>query len=110
MAKTPSNPFGIEFGEPPAAPRERVTEDWVGPAELLRQNPGQWAKVKVYDDPKKAQTRAFTFKKGTKAFPEGEFDFRYLGNKENGTSELWACYVGTGNSDAAPSTDEQVAS
>lgn len=96
MAKNdPSNPFGIVFSdEAPPAPRERVTEDWTGPAEVLRMNPGKWGRLKTYDDAKKAQTRAFTFKKGTKAFPQGEFEFRYVSDKDSNTSELWGCYTG----------------
>lgn len=91
-----SNPFGVTFGEAPEPPQSRETTDWAGIAEVLRANPGRWAKVKTYDSRDGVNGHYQTIKRGTKHLPAGEFDVRYqrAGDKENGTSELWLCYVG----------------
>lgn len=91
-----SNPFGVEFGEAPEPPASRETTDWSGIADVLRANQGKWAKVKTFDTRDGVNGPYQTIKRGTKAFPLGEFDVRYqrAGTKDEGSSELWLCYTG----------------
>jgi hypothetical protein len=98
--ETPGNMFGIEFvseNEVPDAPRQNKRDDalWSGAAELLKANPGQFARVKTYDNATGAPTKASAINGGrNKKFPASQWEARYTKDHDKDTSVLFLMFKG----------------
>lgn len=98
--ETPGNMFGIEFvsdEQVPDAPRQNNRDDalWTGAAELLKANPGQFARVKTYDNATGAPTKASAINGGrNKKFPNAQWEARYTKDIKADTSVLFLMYKG----------------
>jgi hypothetical protein len=66
--------------EPPLArAHDRDDQFWLDIKNVLEMSPGRWAKVKVYDKPGSASTKASNINKNkTVMFPAEKFEARYV--------------------------------
>lgn len=86
----PSTPDAV-WETPPSARRPRT--DWTPTAEELRSHPGEWQRIQ---ENSKSAGLTFHIKTGrlTAFRPRGEFQARSVKNKEDGSYNIYARFVG----------------
>lgn len=90
--------FGIEFVEPeavPAAPRVTARNDalWGAIQAMLPKNPGNFARVRVYNSVTGAPQKASSINNGhDKKFPKDKWAARYTVDRDGESSVLYLAY------------------
>ena len=93
-----SQDFGIEFvaaEDLPDAPRTNTRNDalWVAVKEVLKGNPGEFARVKVYPSATSAGQKANGINNGRdKKFPVAEWAARYEADRTADSSTLYLAF------------------
>ena len=85
----------VDFVPPVVEKRERNDKFWKDVANLLKFQPGVWAQVKTYDNPKGAASKASVINTGKAAiFPKDQFEARHkvVGEGERQQSILYIMY------------------